>query len=71
MVDVDGHGELAYTRGTYSLTMQPAGAAPMSDTGKFVEVWRKQPDGSWKIKWDIYNSDNPPPPAPTTSTGKS
>jgi len=28
-----------------------------------VEVWKKQPDGSWKVVVDIYNSDLPAPGA--------
>jgi len=31
------------------------------DTGKFVEIWRKQNDGSWLIADDIFNSDVPAP----------
>ena len=61
-VDIDGRGDLAYVRGNYSLTLTPPGAAAIHDRGKFVEIWRKQADGSWKIKWDIFNSDLPPPP---------
>jgi ketosteroid isomerase-like protein len=29
------------------------------DHGKYVEVWKKQPDGSWKCVIDMYNSDVP------------
>ena len=31
------------------------------DRGKFVEVWRRQSDGSWQIADDIFNSDLPAP----------
>jgi len=72
VVEIDGHGDVAYTRGNYSLTISPPGAAPVSDKGKYVEIWRKQADGSWKIKADMFNSDNPAMPAPsTTPAGKS
>jgi ketosteroid isomerase-like protein len=60
-VDVDGRGDLAYVRGNYALTLTPPGAAAIHDRGKFVEIWRRQADGAWKIKWDIFNSDLPPP----------
>jgi ketosteroid isomerase-like protein len=30
------------------------------DLGKFIEVWRRQGDGSWLIADDIFNSDLPP-----------
>ena len=60
-VDVDGRGDLAYVRGNYALTITPPGAAALHDRGKFVEIWRKQADGSWKMQWDIFNSDLPAP----------
>lgn len=31
----------------------------MDDTGKYLTVWKKQPDGNWKIVRDIFNSDKP------------
>jgi uncharacterized protein (TIGR02246 family) len=31
------------------------------DNGKFIEVWRRQPDGSWLIADDIFNSSVPVP----------
>ena len=60
LVEIDGQGDLAYTRGTYDIEVMPPGArAPTKDTGKFVDVWRKQPDGSWLDTRDIWNSDRP------------
>jgi uncharacterized protein (TIGR02246 family) len=57
VVDLDGHGDLAYARGNYSMMISAPGAAPVRDHGKWVEVWRKQSDGTWKMRWDIFNSD--------------
>ena len=32
----------------------------MIDTyGKYVTIWKKQQDGSWKIALDIWNSEDP------------
>ena len=60
--EVDGRADLAFVRGVYKMTMMPAGApGPVTDTGKYVEVRRRQPDGSWKIAVDIFNSDLPAP----------
>ena len=62
-VEIDGRGDLAFVRGTYSMTIAPEGTLePIQDTGKYVEIRRKQPDGSWLIAVDIFNSDLPPAP---------
>jgi ketosteroid isomerase-like protein len=60
-LEIEGRGDLAYDRGTYSLTVTPVGAAPIDVHGKFLTILRKQADGSWKILRDIWNSDLPLP----------
>jgi ketosteroid isomerase-like protein len=61
IVDLDGRGDLAYVRGNYSMTMTPPGAPPIMDKGKYVEVWKKQADGTWKADYDSWSSDLPVP----------
>lgn len=57
--EIDGRADLAYVRGSYAMTLHPEGAAdPVKDEGKFVEIRRRQPDGSWLLAVDIFNSDN-------------
>jgi ketosteroid isomerase-like protein len=64
-VDVAKSGELGYLYGTYSLSIQdPKGGPTVRDTGKLVEIWKKQADGKWKCIVDTYNSDLPAAPAP-------
>ena len=58
-VEVSRSGDLAYLIGAYRLAMKGA-----QDRGKFVEVWKKQPDGQWKVVADIFNSDLPAAGAP-------
>jgi ketosteroid isomerase-like protein/quercetin dioxygenase-like cupin family protein len=53
--DVAKSGDIAYTTGSYEVTM--AGGA---EKGKYVAVWKKQSDGSWKVTDDIFNPDAPP-----------
>jgi ketosteroid isomerase-like protein len=31
----------------------------VADRGKYLAVWKKQADGSWKIEADMWNSDLP------------
>ena len=33
------------------------GGDSIGDSGKYVEIWRKQSDGSWKIFRDTWTSD--------------
>jgi ketosteroid isomerase-like protein len=47
---VDASGELAYGVGTYRLTLQGA-----LSRGKYVVVYRRRPDGSYRAIADIFN----------------
>lgn len=50
--EVAGSGDLGYTSGTYEATM---GGSP--EKGKYITVWKKQTNGDWKVKEDIFNAD--------------
>ena len=63
-VEVSRSGDLAYVQGVYQMTSKDARGKPTSDTGKFVEVWKRQADGKWKTVADIFNSDMPVVQAP-------
>ena len=55
-------GDWAFLRGTYTMTLTPsAGGEPTQDTGKYLVVVQRQPDGTWLTKREIWNSDNPLP----------
>jgi len=62
-VEVAKSGDLAYVSGTYEETMTDASGKSVKDHGKYVEVWEKQADGTWKVVADIWNSDLPVAPA--------
>jgi ketosteroid isomerase-like protein len=70
-VDVARSGDLAYVSGSYQFTERDAGGGPMTDKGKFLEVWKKQGDGSWKCVVDMFSSDLPiaAPPADQKESG--
>lgn len=53
---IDGRAEIAYVRGRYAATFQsPDGRA--DNRGTFLEIRRRQADGSWLMDIDIFNSD--------------
>ncbi len=57
--DVAESGEFGYTIGTFELTSEQDGAS-MVTVGKYVTVWSKQADGSWKVQVDSFNTNGPP-----------
>ena len=67
--EVVGRGDLAFARGRYSFTVAVPQQPEQPDSGKYIEIWRKQPDGSWRLFRDIFNSDIPLP-APVPAGGR-
>ena len=69
--DVSVSGDLAVVRYTGELTVTPkAGGSAVTEHIKGIHVMKRQPDGTWKIAQDVWNSDAPPPqptPAPAPS----
>ena len=56
-------GELGYTRGAYTMTMtDPKSKKILREAGKYLTVYAKQNDGSWKIVDDMNNPDAPAAP---------
>ena len=54
--EVQVSGDLAFARGTYTVTVTPkAGGESIQLEGKYLVVCQKQPDGSWKAARDIWN----------------
>jgi uncharacterized protein (TIGR02246 family) len=53
-------GDLAIARGMYTVTFVPNdGSDPVFVDGKYTTTFQQQPDGSWKIYRDIFNSNVP------------
>lgn len=56
--DIQVSGEWSFANGTYSGRLIPAtGGEPIEDEGKFLEVHRRQADGSWKFARHMWSSD--------------
>jgi uncharacterized protein (TIGR02246 family) len=57
-LDVREEGDLTIEYGRFVLGIEPPGAAPMTDVGKYVVVHETR-DGSTKILLDCFNSNTP------------
>jgi uncharacterized protein (TIGR02246 family) len=53
-------GTRAFEAGTSSAT-RPGDASSRTEDGKYVVLYKRIGNG-WKIAYDIYNDDQPPPP---------
>jgi uncharacterized protein (TIGR02246 family) len=56
-IEVREAGALTIEYGGYVLVIQPAGAEPLTDHGKYVVVHESQPDSTTRIVFDIFNSN--------------
>ena len=56
--EVHTAGDWAFARGTYRMSLTPKqGGKPIPIDGKYMTILTRQPDGSWKIHRDIFNSN--------------
>jgi len=60
-VEVSRGSDLAYCYGTYAMTMNGPKGKPVTDKGNYVAIYKKQPDGAWKLVVDIGSSETPAP----------
>jgi ketosteroid isomerase-like protein len=52
-------GDMGFTWGSYEGHSKDRDGTPIVTTGRYMTVWKKQPDGSWKVEMDSSN-DAPP-----------
>ena len=58
--EVSRSGDIGYTWGIYTLTGSDKQGEMKHSYGKYLNVWRKQADGSWKVIIDIGNQSPAP-----------
>lgn len=58
-VEAARSGDIGYSSGAYQMSFNDPSGKQVNDRGKYVTVWKKQADGSWKVLLDIFNSDLP------------
>lgn len=57
---ISDDGTMGFTVGTYTTTRSENGEARVVGSGKYVTIWRKQSDGTWKVIFDSGVPDTPP-----------
>lgn len=62
LADVSEGGDLGYTIGAYFMNMDGPEGGRIRIDGKYLTVWRRQADGSWKVTADMFNPNAPPTP---------
>ena len=53
--DMAASGDLGYTYGNYIYKSKDKDGKIVTSYGKYVSIWKKQKDGSWKVAVDIGN----------------
>lgn len=59
-VEIEEAGDWAYARGHYSYRLTPQDGSPSYVfEGKFLSIFQRQTDGTWKMHRDCFNSSTP------------
>jgi uncharacterized protein (TIGR02246 family) len=62
-VEISKSGDMAFSQGEYSyVSTDPKSRRAVMEGGNYVEVYKKQVDGSWKVVADIATRAAPPAP---------
>lgn len=58
-IDARSSGDLGYEIGSFTLTANGPDGKPITDRGRYVELLRREADGSWYSTMGMWNA--PPP----------
>jgi ketosteroid isomerase-like protein len=62
VIAAEGQPELAWARGSFAMTIEPAPGQRVSMTGKWSATYRRGANGSWRCASDTWNLDAPVSP---------
>lgn len=54
---VSPNGDMGFTWGHYEGRSKDRDGTPIVKTGRYMTVWKKQPDGQWKVELDASNEE--------------
>jgi ketosteroid isomerase-like protein len=52
-------GDIGYTWGHFEAKSKDANGNPVSNSGRYMTIWRHEKDGSWKVVLDAGGNDAP------------
>lgn len=58
--DIAASGDLGWTTGSFVSEVTAGDGTVRRGQGRYVTIWRKQADGSWKVVMDLGNPTAPP-----------
>lgn len=58
-LEIKVSGDIGYVRGAYAMEMTAPDGTGGADTGKMLMIWERNPDDSWSLTRNIWNSDTP------------
>jgi len=61
---VSAAGDLGYTYGTNRITVPDSSGVLRTMKGRYITVWRKEPNGPWRCAFDLSN-EGPRPAGPS------
>jgi ketosteroid isomerase-like protein len=59
-VEVAASGDMGWSFAVGDITIDRGDEEPGRDVVRDFHTWRRQPDGSWKVVVDMWNSGMPP-----------
>lgn len=60
-IHVAASGDVAWERASSSYTFPDSTGAAQTTAAKGIEIWRRDPDGTWRCIVDIWNGMDAPP----------
>ena len=58
-LELEEMGDRAVERGAATMDIQLEGGQTVQASAKYLVLWRRQADGTWKWDWDCFNFDAP------------
>ncbi|MDX1395185.1 MAG: DUF4440 domain-containing protein [Gemmatimonadota bacterium] len=59
-LEIKVSGDIGYVRGAYAMEMTAKDGTGAADMGKILMIWERNPDDTWSLSRNIWNSDAPP-----------